>query len=166
MPSAVSDSSTLIHLAGIGRIALLHELFDLITVPTAVWREVVVEGRGRPGTAELKAAFDAGWLEIATPANEHLVSLLRRDLDEGESQVIALALERGSAMVLLDETDGREIAKRYSLPITGTIGILMRARLTGKIKSLRDELNKLREETGFWFNDALYQEALRAVGES
>jgi len=36
----VSDSSTLIHLARIGRLALLPTFFERITIPPAVWREV------------------------------------------------------------------------------------------------------------------------------
>jgi len=38
-----SDSSTLIHLAAIGRLPLLREFYEKIIIPPAVWREVVEE---------------------------------------------------------------------------------------------------------------------------
>jgi len=94
-----------------------------------------------------------------------LISLLNRDLDEGESEVIALAVEREATLILLDETDARQIAERYKLPKTGIIGVLMRAKREGKIMSLRVELDKLRALGGFWIADELYEQALRAVGE-
>jgi predicted nucleic acid-binding protein len=49
MPLVISDSSTLIHLATIDQLDLLKEFFGKITIPTAVWREVVEQGQGRSG---------------------------------------------------------------------------------------------------------------------
>ena len=60
MPLVISDSSTLIHLTAIGRLALLREFYEKITVPPAVWREVVEEGRGRAGAVEIEAARQPG----------------------------------------------------------------------------------------------------------
>jgi len=45
----VSNSSALINLARIGKLTLLRELFGVLIVPDAVWKEVVVEGAGQPG---------------------------------------------------------------------------------------------------------------------
>lgn len=165
MALVISDSSTLIHLSAIGRIALLRDLYSQITVPTAVWHEVVVEGKARAGTAELVAGLQAGWIEVQSPKNQPLISLLNRDLDEGESEVIALAVEEDAPLVLLDETDARQIAERYGLLKTGIVGVLIRAKGEGKIMSLRVELDKLRTQGGFWIADQLYEQALRAVGE-
>ncbi|MBI5471595.1 MAG: DUF3368 domain-containing protein [Ignavibacteriae bacterium] len=165
MQSVISDSSTLIHLSRIGRLGLLRDLFTRVVVPSAVWREVVLGGKGRTGAAELETAFRAGWIEPATPTNTQLLRLLSRDLDEGESEVIALGLERESSLLLLDETDARQVAERYDLSKTGTIGVLMRAKHEGKIISLREELDKLRIVGGFWIEGKLIEQALRAVGE-
>jgi predicted nucleic acid-binding protein len=54
MDSVVSDSSTLIHLAAIGRIALLKEFYGHVMVPPAGWREVVEQGAGRAGAVEVE----------------------------------------------------------------------------------------------------------------
>jgi predicted nucleic acid-binding protein len=92
MPLVISDSSTLIHLAVIGRLDLLKEFYGKITIPPAVWREVVEEGKGRAGAVEVEEARQAKWIEVMPPGDEPFLRLLRRDLNEGEAEVIALAL--------------------------------------------------------------------------
>ena len=67
MPLVLNDSSTLIHLAAIGRLGLLRELYHKITIPAAVWREVVEEGGGRAGVREIETARQAAWAEIMSP---------------------------------------------------------------------------------------------------
>lgn len=165
MALVVSDSSTIIHLARIDRLALLRELYDCITIPPAVWREVVEQGQGRAGAAEVVKAHQAGWIEIVAPADESLVRLLGRDLGDGESEVITLAIEKQVGLILLDESEARRTAEIYNLPKTGIVGILIRAKRAGKIDSLRTELDRLREFAGFWIEDKLYHRALAAVGE-
>lgn len=165
MPLVIGDSSTLIHLAASGRLALLREFYEKITIPAAVWKEVVEEGRGRAGAAEVEEARQGGWIEVVSPTNEPLLRLLKRDLDDGEAEVIALAVERQADLVLLDESDARRIAELYGLPRTGVVGLLIRAKREGKIQSLQVELERLRSQAGFWIEERLYQRALRAVGE-
>jgi predicted nucleic acid-binding protein len=79
--------------------------------------------------------------------------------------VIALAVELTASLVLLDETEARRVASLYGLSKTGAIGALIRARLEGKLETLRPELDKLRTEAGFWIEEKLYHQALSAVGE-
>jgi len=50
---AIADASFLIGLSKIEKIALLGEVFDQVLIPPAVYREVVEEGRGRPGSQEI-----------------------------------------------------------------------------------------------------------------
>jgi len=62
LAAAVSDSSTLIHLAALSRLDLLQTFFDSVLIPPAVWREVVGEGRGRAGADDVVQAEQEGWL--------------------------------------------------------------------------------------------------------
>ena len=166
MALVVSDSSTLIHLTRIGRLALLKQLYTRITITPAVWREVVEQGQGKAGAVEVSDALTAGWLEVASPSDESLVRLLTRDLGDGESEVIALAIERKADLTLLDELEARRIADIYSLSKTGVIGVLIRAKQEGMIRSLRPDLDRLRQAGRFWIEEELYQRALAAVGEA
>ena len=67
--------------------------------------------------------------------------------------------------MLLDESDARRIAELFDLRKTGIVGLLIRAKREGRISSLREELDRLRGEGGFWIGDELYLQALKAVGE-
>ena len=165
MGLVVSDSSTLIHLAAIDRLFLLKEFYGHITIPPAVWREVVEHGGIRAGAMEVNQARQTGWIKVLAPEEAGLLQLLRRDLDDGESEVIALAVEQRADLVLLDESDARRTADIYGLSKTGIIGLLIRARQEGRIESLKAELDRLLHQGGFWIEERLYNRALDAVGE-
>jgi uncharacterized protein len=165
MPLVISDSSILIHLTRIDRLSLLEKMFGKIAVPPNVWLEVVEKGAGRVGVTEISSAHELGWIEVVAPKQDALLRLLSRELDGGEAEVIALAVERQADLVLLDEWEARRIADLYSLQKTGTIGILMRAKRDRHIESLRQEIDKLRHHGGFWVDEPLYLRALSAVGE-
>lgn len=166
MAGAISNSSTLLNLAIIGRLSLLREFHEKIIVPPAVWQEVVIEGRGRAGAAEVEAAHRAGWIEIVRPKDQELLKLLKRDLDDGESEAIALAVQQNADIVFLDEADARQIALLYGLRKSGVVGVMVRAKQQGMLPSLKAELDRLRHEAGFWIAEELYQQALREVGEA
>lgn len=165
MPPATSDSSTVIHLARIGRLGLLRDRFREVLVPGAVWREVVEEGAGRPASVEVARAWQDGWVRQVAPKNADLVALLMQTLGPGESEVIALATEDRRLTALLDESDARHAAAVYGLKVTGVVGILLRAKREGRIPSLKAELDRLRTEGAFWLRDQVYRAALEAVQE-
>ena len=165
MPEAISDSSTLIHLAGIGRLELLKEFYGTIVITPAVWEEVVSKGHNMPGANDVKAAHESGWIKVVAPCNKSIIRLLERELHEGEAETIALAIEQHPEVVFLDELEARRVADVYGLQKTGVIGVLIRAKLEGKVTSLHKELDKLRNEGGFWIGDILYRQALQAVAE-
>ena len=158
----VSDSSPLIHLSQIGRLNLLGKLFGELSIPHAVYHEVVLEGRERPGSREVR---EASWIKVVRVRNEYLKRILQLLLDEGEAEAIVLALEANASLVLLDDREARLQAKRLGLRVTGTLGILLRAKKLGLIENLREELNKLKE-TGFRISKSLEEEVLKAANES
>ncbi len=104
----VSNSSPLINLARIGKLTLLRELFGVLIVPDAVWQEVVVEGAGQPGADEVRSA---AWIQRQAVMNTQLVQALQQDLDAGEAEAIALSLELGADLLLMDENLGRQTAR-------------------------------------------------------
>lgn len=81
--------------------------------------------------------------------NEPLSRLLKQTLDQGESEVIALAIELKADLTLLDERDGRKVAKSLGLKVTGILGVLLRAEQSGKLKSLQPVIDELISKAGF-----------------
>ena len=165
MRAAVSDSSPLIHLAAIGRLELLHSFHEAVLIPDAVWREVVTQGGDRPGVREVLHAQNAGWLKMETATPNPTLAFLRNQLDAGESEAIALALEKRPDVLLLDEGFGRAVARRFGVKVIGSIGILIRAKREGLLLELRPELERLRGPGRFYLSQSLYEAALRDVGE-
>jgi len=165
MHEAISNTSTLIHLSAIGHLKLLKEFHGKIVIPPAVWKEIVEKGKTRPGVKEIKEARKDGWLKIMTPENKPLLRLLSMQLDNGEAEAIALAIEREASIIFLDESDARKTAEIYKLQKTGVIGILIRAKLQKRIPSLKKELDKLQNRNNFWIDKKLYRKAIESVGE-
>ena len=160
---AVANSSVLITLGTIEQLALLPRRFpEGVLVPQAVWREVVETGKGQPGSEEMESA---SWVVVREVKDQGLVSLLCSELDEGEAEAIALAREEQVLVVLLDEKDARRVARRLNLHVMGTVGLLIWARRVGAIASLREQLDTLRTLGRFHMSQAVYDEALLAVGE-
>jgi len=158
----VSNSSPIIHLAKIGRLDLLQLLFNTIMIPRAVYMECVVEGGNRP---EVELIKNAKWIRVIEVENTNLVKLLKAQIDEGESETIALALETGADLALLDDYEAREKGKLFGLQVTGTVGILLKARKEGLIKNLKKEIKNL-QLSGFWLREKFIKEILKTVGES
>ncbi len=150
------------NLAIIGHLDLLRQFFSKIHITEAVWKEVVIDGKGKEGVSEIK---NAKWIKVVNVEETPLLQLLKKDLDIGESETIAYALQKKNVLVLLDEDEAREIADFYRIEKTGVIGILIRAKMEGKIPSLKPILDELRNKAGFWIKDPLYIEALKAVRE-
>jgi len=78
---------------------------------------------------------------------------------------VALAVECRAEVVFLDEAEARKAAEIYGLRKAGVVGILLRAKLEGRISSLRSDLDRLRTEAGFRLSDVIYRRILREAGE-
>ena len=156
MPKVVCNSSPLIHLSKAGRLSLLRDFFQEILVPREVLTESVENSGGAKDAKEIK---EADWIHLLSIEDMDLKKALKLTLDDGEAAAIVLALEQKADIVLMDDYDGRTVAKEYDLMVTGTIGILLKAKLEGKIPSLRHDLDVLRE-SGFWLGEELYLKIL------
>jgi predicted nucleic acid-binding protein len=159
---AICNASPLINLAWLGRLDLLHQLYTATIIPEAVRQEVLVAGQGKPGAAEVAAA---DWLTFASAQNRTLLRALSQDLDLGEAEVIALALEHPADIVIMDERLGRQTAAYFGLRCIGTIGILVAAKRQGFIPAIRPDLERLKYQQGYYISERLYDRVLADAGE-
>lgn len=65
----------------------------------------------------------------------------------------------------MGETEGRHKARRLGLNVTGVIGILLEAKSKGLITLIRPLLDRLRQESGFYLSQQVYEEVLKMVDE-
>ncbi|ERH06394.1 MAG: putative nucleic acid-binding protein, contains PIN domain protein [Halonotius sp. J07HN4] len=152
----VSDTSPLLNLALINRLDLLEAQFSGITVPTHVWTELT---DGDAGVDRLLALRNKGFLSIVEVDESELFTEIGHALDSGETAAICHAIAKDAHLVLIDESDGRRVARRHGLTVTGVIGILLRGANSGDVV-LEVELDALRD-AGFWISDQLYDKVLR-----
>lgn len=158
----VADAGPLIGLARIDQLALLRGLFSAVIVPQLVFVECVQAG-DKPGATAIRKAAEAGWLDVRS--SQPGVELLRpANLGIGEVAAIALALELAS-MVLMDDKLGRTFARRAGLTVIGTGGILLAAKATRLIPSVRPALSELLS-AGYHLSDDLVKRILELAGEA
>ena len=160
----VSNTSPVLNLAIIGQLALLRDQCGEVWIPPAVLEELRVE-EDLPGSQSVREAMEAGWLQVKAVKDRALVQVLQRDLDKGEAEAIALAVQVGAECILLDEKEGRRAAKSLGLKVTGVLGILLRAWREGELPSLREAMAELHERAGFRIGAELAAALLRESGE-
>ncbi len=158
----VSNTSPLTNLAAIGQLDLLCRLYTRLHIPPGVWDELNAGDQRWTGRDEV---ITADWIERHAVQNQALVAALQRDLDLGEAESIALALELGADLILMDEREGRYAAQRLGLRVVGVVGILLEAKAKGALEAVRPHLDTLREIAGFYLSESLYQHALMLANE-
>ncbi|MHA4741849.1 DUF3368 domain-containing protein [Dyadobacter sp. MSC1_007] len=145
----IADTSCFILLDKIGELGLLRSLFNQITTTPEIAGEF---GKPLPPWVRFKSAKD----------NRLFLTL---DVDRGEASAIMLALESSSALVILDDAKARKTAQKLNLTITGTLGILLKAKRNGIIDNVKPLLEKI-QQTNFRFSDAIAAEILALAQES
>ncbi len=161
MPVVVSDTSPLIYLTRLGHFDWLRQFYSYVFIPTAVWDELNHQGASYPEAKETQGAVLSGWMKVRKP--ERPIAGYS-ELDLGEREAIALAKELG-AMLLIDEAEGRQAARRLGIPVTGTLDLLIEAKRRGLILKVGDELACLTKETTFRISDELRTAVLQQAGE-
>lgn len=138
----VSNTSPILSLVIVDEITLLQKQFGQVQIPSAVLAELQVN-QDRPGSSAILQGITAGWIQIQSVSNLAFVNVLQQKLDLGEAEAIALAIESQADLILLDERDGRKVAKSLGLKVTGVIGVLQKAYKSGDLTSLEDVIDDL-----------------------
>ena len=152
----INTTPILALIAAVGSLDMLPMLYSRILVPWEVCREI--QAGGTDGFAIYE--FDqANWLDKQTQPVA-LSTLLLNSLDLGEAAVIQLALQQGIPLVAIDETVGRRFARLSGLTVTGSIGILLRAKTLGYPLSMTEAIRRMRQR-GIWLSTKVVEFALR-----
>lgn len=158
----VADSGPLHYLILLDQTELLHRFYDQVIIPGAVLKELT-SGR-TPLPVREWLSSPPSWLRVQAVSSSQL-ELVTNDLDLGEREAIALAHLLRADLLLIDEISGRAEARRRSLRVTGTLGIL-RTAAEQKMIDVPEVLARLRE-TSFYVDEDLIRSIFgRWLGES
>ena len=146
----ISDTSCLIVLTNINELDLLQKVYGEIITTQEVADEF---GEALPD-----------WIKIESPTNKLLQQTLELQLDKGESSAIALALEIPNSTLILDDQKARKAATSLGLEVTGTLGIIIKAKKLEIVPSIMPILLKL-QETNFRLTVEIQNEALKQTNE-
>lgn len=165
-PLIIADSSPLIALALLDLLPELAAIAQALWIPQTVYRECT-NNLMLPGAARIQAAITEQIITV-TPdkslaANQQLQTIASC-IDIGEAQAIATALDQ-PALLLMDDKAGRRCAGSLGLPVIGSLGVLIRLTLAGRLPALRPLLSVL-EGHGYWYHPDLIARALEKVGEN
>jgi uncharacterized protein len=155
----VVNTTPIIALSRVGQLGLLKELFGRVVIPAGVRDELGQGGAAAPGAEVL----DQPWVAVEQVGNPRLVLFLA-DLDLGEAEVLALAVERSADLVIIDERLARRHAIRLGLRLTGTLGVLIAAKNRGLLAAVTPVITRLRD-AGLRIAPAVAAEACRLAGE-
>lgn len=161
MRRVVVNSTPLLVLGNIGQLDILRRMYGNIVIPEAVYREVTEKDDA--ASQALLAAKN--WIEVQTIRNPDEYALHRARLHAGEVETMILAQQEPAAdIVVLDDNAARKTAEFLGLNVTGTIGILVKAKQSGIIQQVKPLLNEMMQN-GFFISERLLRMILEAAGE-
>lgn len=160
--TVVSDTSPIINLARINKLDILHHSFGGIVIPRAVYEEITRFGPEEPGASEVE---QCAWITVYAVANRPLVEALKLEIDPGEAEAIACAIEMNAERLLLDERLGRNVSQRLGVKCIGLLGLLIEAKNKGLVMMVKPLVDDLIAKAGFWISRRLYARVLSAAGE-
>lgn len=154
-----SNTTPIIALSSIQRLDLLPHLFGHIHLVQEVVDECEVGG-----TITVPSLRDYDWLTIIASTPVQSSSLLL-ELDKGEKHTLDMAQKHQADWVLIDEKIGRNMAEYLGLKVTGTLGILLKAKQQGLIPSFLDKVQNM-QANGIYYHTALIHKLAQTVGEA
>jgi predicted nucleic acid-binding protein len=155
----IANNTPLVAFWSISRLDILHSLFEEILIPPAVQDEFLLPAYG----SRFESLHSASWIKVVHLSRPNAADAFA-GLDRGEAEVIALAQEQDASLVLIDEKRARRYAARMSLPVSGTLGVLLLAKQAGLIETVRPLISGL-IETGLYIHQDLVDEILLLAGE-
>ena len=148
----ISDTSTLLAFYEIGEMSILRERYGKIVTTPTVQREFQYPL--------------PSWIDVSEPTEENVRHVQEQfKLDSGEITAIALALSHPKSTLIIDEMAGRRAAQALGIEVTGTLGILLKAKEQGIVSTIRPLIQKL-QDNNFRMSETLIAEVLIEAGEN
>lgn len=153
-----SNTTPIIALASIDKLELMPRLFGRVHVVSEVIDECAAGGMiPVPSLRALDWVVEVVSTPIANPT-------MLLELDRGEKHTLDMALKAKADRVIIDEKLGRALAEYIGLSVTGTLGLLLKAKQAGWIPSFRESVEGMQAQ-GIRYHPALIERLAILIGE-
>ena len=161
MRKIIVNSTPLIILCKIGQLEILKKLYGEIFIPQAVYKEITAKS-DLIKTQINNAAKE--WIKIKAIQNHDDKKMYKAKLHDGEVEVMILAQEQKADLVIIDDNAAKKTAKYLQLPVTGTLGVLIKAKMKGIIPNVLLIIEEM-ERNHFYINKEIKNMVLKAANE-
>ena len=161
MRKVVVNTTPLIALSHVGRLNILKELYGEIIIPEAVYKELSAK---EDSICKNAVERSRDWVRVDSIKNQMAKTMYKTQLHDGEVEVMILAKEIAADVVIIDDANDKKHAKYLELPVTGTLGVLIKARKEGYVDELKPILHRMVEE-GIYISQNLIELCLKQAGE-
>ena len=164
----VSNSGPLMVLAKLNLLYLLKGLYGRVYYGESVYDELVAAGipQGYQDAQTLKTFLEReGWQPENIQMSNTPKEIIEVHLDRGERDTLSLALLLGSKLVLMDENEGRKVARSLGLTVKGSLGILVEAyqrKIMGE-EQFRLNLLEIADRKDIWISTSLTDQILDSI---
>jgi predicted nucleic acid-binding protein len=152
----IADTCPINYLILIERVGILPLLFEKVILPSVVRDELTAA----PPLVRQWIADPPVWVEVRHTEHVHRDATLE-NLDAGEGDAIALAVELHADLLLMDDREGVIAARSKGLTVTGTLGVLGLAAHHGLI-DLAESFDRLKR-TNFRYRQEIMDRLLDEV---
>jgi predicted nucleic acid-binding protein len=136
-------------------------MYGEILIPNAVYNEL----SAKPDSiCKIEVDNSKDWIRVEEIKNQMAKSMYKTQLHEGEVEVMILAQEVNADLVIIDDANAKKHAKYLKLPVTGTLGVLIKAKQNGYVDKLKPMLQMM-IENGIYISQDLVKLCLKQVGE-
>ena len=161
MPRVIVNSTPLIVLSNINQLRILKDLYQNIYIPQAVFDEVTAKNDS--ACQQLKDNTD--WIHVCKIKDQTQKRMYQAKLHDGEVEVMILAQEnQNKDLIIIDDNSAKKTAKYLGLTVTGSLGIILKAKKQGIISSVIPLMNQL-IQNGFYITSEVFEFVKDEAGE-
>ena len=160
MRKVIVNSTPIIALAKAGKLDILKAMYGQVIIPEAVFNEVTA----KDDSVKTLLIENSAWIKVERIKNSAEKLMFRARLHDGEVEVMILARELAADLVVIDDYAARKTAEYIGLKLTGTVGILIKAKQNGYIDSVMP-IVQVMEQNGIYYSEQLKEQIRKLAGE-
>lgn len=161
MRNVIVNTTPLIALCHVGQIDLLKKMYGTISIPEAVYRELSAK---KESICKKQVDASLDWIHVYKIENQMAKAMFKTQLHDGEVEVMILAKEKNADVVIMDDANAKKYAKYLKLPVTGTLGVLIKAKRQGYVSELKPIIQEMINKN-IYISEKLMKLCLEQVNE-